>query len=1059
MDVEPVSLTIDEDEEDIASLNHSFLERRNRPTDDSIHQEQRIESVSNCEPVRNPKGAGRKRGTVRFRAAVAEQESLLRQEREAMQPLQNRADRQQQLEAARREKARKHAEVKNTLERAMEVACQTGTPLQKWLASFAVQQGAQQPLEGVTNPVIQVLDSSSHISSWTTKAVSFESSIQKVQTTYMRVAEIFLQSSYYLWVCFMARLQDLIDNHGFEGLVIGRKRRYDESPFRLRLHESPQDARATDKKSKQSVGTAKIMQSELGFFALLKRWDHKSQSFHFQEVNGMCPTWLHAIEKNSAENIAASQRDIISSVCLPKALLEKFRLQVDLPCTDRHPSNMAAERALQSEEPEWCKSHSPCLLHKAAAIQATQFKLVSGHISGMLSMGLSMQAAGTSGLLKKLLADILSEKLVVFHGFPPPHFAEHRDELHRLFLPNNPWDKNRLLHLKQKCILDYFMNGNLQDHERIHFWTTIPGLCKETVLPVFTKYVVAALIPHKCPYFNRSKWLGGELNLQWNGLLSTHHGILPELVARWVSATSDIPVGKQSVLGGQSGHACVADIDAAKQSWEHFIDKKFQKRTTLGAEPEADACQDAGKAGNEAVESVEAEMEQTKHVDADIDWAAFNRANKRKALAWANTSPGPVIVSMQLCMRPSMRFLCTLVKLASEAWQRENLAAASKGMATKSSVLEIYAGDCFETFRSGIADILFSNIKGMPACGHTDSMRTLAFRMLSRSLCAAHQLVMCYGKGCPAMLFGVLRGRVDELLSLPSCLRDELTERFLDLFPSREDLSSVEAFHMLSTLSKEYAVDILDLERNHSSIRRIVQSKSLHTWTVSYQSACCHWIIRQSASLRKRFTPKKVKKTISRKKPRKQKQGGGSWRAFLHVHARGQKFTGEFVKKMAAAYRSAKASPDFRVIEELGLLATLAKNEGKDSLLKHPRIRKTANSGQSRSRFTSTTDSLAGELEDQLGKIRVTHREATKSLQDRQDADEESIMKVSNEIEQQQKGVEHGLLNHNPVSTPMGSSFLFTPGNPSHAEFCVPMDNMAKETGSFGFLILFVGTE
>ena len=842
----------------------------------------------------------------------------------------------------------------------------------------------------------------------------------------------------------MSRLQDLISNHGFVGLVIGRKRRYDESPFRLRLHDEATTA-AEASGSKQSTGTAKIMQSEFGFFALLKRWDNVAQAFHYQEVHGMCPTWLHAIEKNSAENIALSQRDILSSVAVPLEFQNSFLFKVDFPCTDRHPSNMSAERGLQSED-KWCKSHSPCLLHKAASIQAAQFKLVSGHISGMLSMGLSMQAAGTTGLLKRLLGEILAERLVVYHGHPPPYFAAHRKELHQLFLPDSFWDKGRLLHLKQQCILNYFMNGNLEDESEVQFWTTIPGITKENLLPIYTKFIVAALIPHKCPYFNRSKWLGGELNLRWNGLLSTHHGLLAELVARWVSATSDIAVAKSSAAPLSSD--AVSTNVLGSQNADAEVDRVLRDRKSqyLAGSNIADPCKDAGGAGNEAVELVEAELDAEKQgsTDANIDWAEFNRANKRKALAWANTKPGPVLVAMQLCMRPSMRFLCSLVKFASEAWQHESLASAAKGERRKSTVVEIYCGDLFDTFRSGIAKILFSEVQGMPAHGKTSAMKVLTFRMLSRSLCAAHQLVMCYGKGCPAMLFGVLKGRVDELLELADCLRDELTQRFLDLFGTREALLGDDAQNMLSTMAHHYRVDILDLERRHASIRRIVQSKSIHTWTVSYEAACSHWILRQSALLRTRFAPKKVKKTISRKKPRRQKQGGGSWRAFVHLHSKGKKLTKASIKGLSADYWAMKGRPDFAVVAELGRLATLARKEGKASSLKYPKVRKEKHFPLQKQ--IADPEGLGSELESQLRQIRAAHTETTKASACKRDAEEEAIMEASHAVQQRQDVVEHGLAGPHTA----GNCFVHTPGNPSVAEFCPPMDGMAKDKGRAG---------
>ncbi len=1054
---------------DTEDLNLAFLDRREH----TQNAEAPPKTASVPDRIRNPKGAGRKRGSANTRAAILQQEAILEQQKQVV--AMSHFNRMDQLQAARQEKQRKREERNAELNRALTVACSSGTPFQKWLATYTVQQLREEPLPDTENEVVQVMNSSEHIGSWTVKALRHDTSYQKVQTSYMRVAEAFLQSAFYLWGCFLSRVHDLISNHGFVGLVIGRKRRYDESPFRLRLQEdlspNPLSSESSSKgvgQPRQTVGTAKIMQSEFGIFALLKRWDSRVQAFHYQEVHGMCPTWLHAIEKNSAENIASTQRDILQSIPMSDEFLSNFKFKVDFPCTDRHPSNMSAERSLQSESLAWVKSHSPCLVHKAASIQAAQFKLVSGHISGMLSMGLSMQASGTTVLLKKILSDIIAEKLCVFYGEPPSYFATHRQGLHDLFLPESQFDQNSLLHKKQRCILSFFMNGNLQDNQGIHFWTLRRELSRDMILPVYTKYVVAALLPHKCPYFNRSKWLGGELNLRWNGLLSTHHGILADLVSRWVAATSNIPVGKppaqaaaQSQGHEHEEHACLTDEFRPKGSWdradrEAFFDRRFQSKQNqklhLDLDGEATTTQsaDAGKAGNDAVEEVEKQIDEERELqestDANIDWHEFNRANKRKALAWANTNPGPVLVAMQLCMRPSIRFLCTLVLFASEAWKQQCLAKAAQREERKASAVEVYWGSCFETFRSGIASILFSEIKAMPAEGMTGAMRTLAFRMLSRSLCAAHQLIMCYGQGCPAKLFGALKGHIKELLELPMCLHDEMTQEFIKLFPTHEDMESEDAVHMLKTLAQHYAIDILDLERNHASIRRVVQTKSIHTWTVSYQAACSHWILRQSASIRKRFRATKVKRTISKKKTRKQTQAGGSWRAFLHVHAKGKKFTKTSIKTMAASYREAKRSQDFQVVSELGRLANMAAHEGKASMLKHPKIRRPKTLVPQLAHGDPSPFTVDMEL--QLHDVKASHRKATQSSKVLQEAQESTIVRVSNELEEVQNKSTHGLpVTSDPVCNRWGSSFLYTPGNPLVAEFCVPMDDMAKDCG------------
>ena len=53
-----------------------------------------------------------------------------------------------------------------------------------------------------------------------------------------RVACGSVQGSAYLWSTLFAKAEDLIQNHGWTGMLFGRARKYDETPHRIRLLES-----------------------------------------------------------------------------------------------------------------------------------------------------------------------------------------------------------------------------------------------------------------------------------------------------------------------------------------------------------------------------------------------------------------------------------------------------------------------------------------------------------------------------------------------------------------------------------------------------------------------------------------------------------------------------------------------------------------------------------------------------------------------------------------------------------------------------------------------------
>ena len=365
---------------------------------------------------------------------------------------------------------------------------------------FAKQQMSKPASPDSQNPVTAILEHSSNMSSWKLTAMAVRSNIdiKSVQRDYRRASEALLQSSSLLWQMTFQRILDMLSNENFEGLVLIRKRRYDESPFRLRLREETDGGIALA--SAQAVGAAKVMQSQLEFAALIRR-KAPNDEYMYQEIHGEALAWLHVVDKTTAENIAETQRQIQCSVKLPDHIEDKFKLVCDVVCTDRYTANIAAERSLQSGLTGWVKSHHYCLLHKAATIQAAQFKLVGGHVSGLLSVALSMHASGTSALLKELLSQLLSQKLVVRHASPPVHFRHHQEALHDLFLPIAADSKSASLRKRQRIILSALMNGDLQDEGQVSYYTEDSSITKAMIEAVWVRFAVSALLATQVPQF------------------------------------------------------------------------------------------------------------------------------------------------------------------------------------------------------------------------------------------------------------------------------------------------------------------------------------------------------------------------------------------------------------------------------------------------------------------------------------------------------------------------------------------------------------------------------
>ena len=148
---------------------------------------------------------------------------------------------------------------------------------------------------------------------------------------------------------------------------------------------------------------------------------------------------------------------------------------------------------------------------------------------------------------------------------------------------------------------------------------------------------------------------------------------------------------------------------------------------------------------------------------------------------------------------------------------------------------------------------------------------------------------------------------------------------------------------MVGVIAHHYDIDIIEIERTHSGIRRNLLSKS-QTWTLSFGDACGDWIVRQNRtnhgrSAKKRLGLVRVKKTAKVKKRVKKKHNRPcTWKAFQHVHLKGQKITAALVRQASIMYRATKNTPAFQVYEELAAIAKMADETGNVAFPKTTKI-------------------------------------------------------------------------------------------------------------------------
>ena len=796
-----------------------------------------------------------------------------------------------------------------------------GSTLQRQIHQFAKSQSQVDPCEvaagqePLNNPGLDILCSGTRpVTSATSLAMNSGEEIKTVSRQERRVAACVIEVAGHMWASCLHLITQLIKSEGWEGLLISKKRRYDETPLSVRLP-------ATENSSVK----AKILQTEYTLVILV----HHPASGRYVHFEGRLPTWLQVLEACTANIIKHAQLEIENMVSNLHEVSEFFMLRSSIPCTDRHSSNIAAENQLRTEQPTWTLTHTFCTVHRCSTCTKSALNLLEGHVSGVLAIGLCCQMAGCTKQLRKHLSDIISERLEVKVG--PPQCQEYRNQVYELRLQSIDTAKtgkkksDKLPHLpkRQQLILNYFLNGDIESKDLVH-WSPIP-VKRSEVLAAFQKYVVGALIPHRCPRLQRGNFLGHERSFTWVALLALHHQLLEAVMTRFCRFAQEVP---SQVGASAAGSKSVKPTFSAQESWQELM-KQRSKQTQV-----SDAARVERPHLQELPEQTPTVLDQHDNFDPDIDWAEQNKANQRKAAAYAASNPGPILFLLLLALRPIERLMSDFIYLSSDDWDEHQQIAQAQSGKRSFRVCELLHGKQTLLFLDSISKLLLRPPCWLPYQSLNSACKTLMFRLLSREASAVQHYMVDIHKGFPFKLFDILDGNAAGVLATETCLRDDLATSFLQQFTEQE-LQERKALNMLSSLAHCISVDILQIEARHSAARRLSVAKSCQTWTLQFELLSAEWTNRQqvrlqasAADLALKATQQKNKAKVNRKRRglgSKKKSGGGPYRAFLHS-------VWQKKNNAAAAQEFARlkqqGGPAWERLVELGHLATLARRRG-----------------------------------------------------------------------------------------------------------------------------------
>ena len=765
------------------------------------------------------------------------------------------------------------------------------------------------------------------------------------------------------WSANLASVVRGIQDGKLHCVALLKQRLYDETPLKLRVPTDDNKFHQLGAKADSCV--AKIMQTRYRIGVVVRDLATDQHIF----VKGLVPTLLHALQRTRGQDICLSQQRVIESV--PEvdqlaSLCEPDGISVDITTADRYVANPAAEAALQQLRPEDCALHTDCEVHRLSTSINWSLEDVSHHVSGLIATSLVLRQAGCLARFRDHLCDEIESRLVITHG-PPAGGREqaYREAVYAAFLGLDvcrPQDKKSLRSRKasQKAVLEYFMCGDLQG-EAVQVFTRGLDATQPEVMALVKHAIIPALLPGSMPSYARHRWLGGELAVDYLGLLEGHNKLFSCTVRRMFAA------GPQQQLP----HSV-----PALTGWEALEDAIVQHAE---AQDEDKGKDDKDQEAEEAAAKVmESELDPASVAEAG--WVEFNKSMQDKMKRWALGYDLAMLSLMRCILGISARLMYRLLQRSSSNWDQEQqsklLTAEGRSYRASEAFLKGDIEACFVQLHKAFHEAPIA----VPDASMTRSHRVQMFKLLSRFAGALEHLLGSLREG---YLLSFLLTNPDEeiaadILQTKESLLDGFSQRMLSMFPTPDELLSDTCLAILHAVYDLLPLDVATIEARHASVRALMESKQV-SWEVVLQTLSADFLLRQTtlqndgyqrltstlplhASIPK--SPRcELPKTDRRKKvgpAKKRSTGGGSQRAFFRE--RMQEFSseqrrkgnlGQVYKQLHAEYRRLPAER-VQHFARLGAAAVSSRHAGARGFVRRRRTRTVSAS----STFRNSLESL-----------------------------------------------------------------------------------------------------
>eukprot|EP00971_Amphidinium_carterae_P351000 6491847-Amphidinium_carterae.1 len=600
---------------------------------------------------------------------------------------------------------------------------------------------------------------------------------------------------------------------------------YDETP----LFTSVKDVAAEKEVNKKWTGTslewmqavrssvrnptqiAKLLQVQMHYAMVLA--SHSHMCAFIGETQ--CP--LQVMRSTSTPVL----KDCLLRLGGPSMSTMGFQMKCRSSVTDKAKSNIKCEKELAAERGGWLWQHYYCGLHLISTSHKKTFDMLQGqHITGLIWVSLCFRTGTAMASLREAIRSVVRARLKIKVANLTPQAKAYKTLILDVFLSlHTPAMVKGVLALS-------ILNGDWQDDEFILHYVE-PGQevpCFDTIQPQVEHCLLTLFASCKPPIWPRHRWKGSELSVAHIALFDAVHGLLRpifQVYLQLVGNPQHVTPAVDVCLGEDLGYE--------------------QSVLATGQAGDQDSMVCLHTSGDPADQvSLEMTLEQT---DA-ADHAKRHAKQRQLAFAWVNSSSFPHLLLMGLVLRPFSELLNMQLAICKDKWELLERGSMAKAMlggsmnlgSRKYGLVEAALGNLEAAFFKEL-NVLFNSThiwQMFPQRVHNMSFRAEGFKMLARAGASVYQLYAHPHKTYPYKCFQMLHSAAaaTEIASAPACVKDAWT-------------SDLEAKFILAVTAVSQHTDIGHVESNHSSIRRHVMVKSVHTWIHNVADASCQFVMQR----------------------------------------------------------------------------------------------------------------------------------------------------------------------------------------------------------------------